>query len=347
MDAFYASVEQRDNSILRGKPVAVGHEGKRGVVAAASYEARMYGVRSAMPSLTAKKKCPHLIFVPARFDIYHDVSAQIRELFLEYTNLVEPLSLDEAFLDVSVNHKNIPSATLIARELKQQIRLKTGLNASAGISFNKFLAKIASDHNKPNGIFTITPEEAEKFIETIPIERFFGIGKVASKKMHEMGVFNGLDLKQRSIQELVKKFGKAGIAYYQNARAIDLRPVNPNRITKSISSETTFETDKDSLCLLHIELSYLVKEVVERMKEENFYGRTITLKIKYSDFKIITRSVTLNKRIKDFQLFFDVSKKLLDKVSLSYNPIRLLGVGISNNNESYTSNCTQLELDLF
>ncbi|GHT68942.1 hypothetical protein AGMMS50239_34940 [Bacteroidia bacterium] len=248
MDAFYAAVEQRDNPDLRGKPVAVGYGEARGVVATASYEARKYGVHSAMPSLTARNKCPGLIFVPARFEVYHEVSTQIREIFLEYTDLVEPLSLDEAFLDVTVNHKNNPSAGLIAKEIKQKIFEKTGLTASAGVSINKFLAKIASDYKKPNGFFVITPEEAEKFVETLKIERFFGVGKVTAQKMHDHHIFTGLDLKQRPETELVRLFGKAGHDLYQYARGIDNRKVEPNRVTKSISNETTFLQDKNQIC---------------------------------------------------------------------------------------------------
>ena len=226
-NAFYASVEQRDNKALRGKPVAVGHSEARGVVATASYEARKYGVRSAMPSLTAKKKCPHLIFVPPRFDVYHEVSEQIRKIFLEYTDLVEPLSLDEAFLDVTENFKNNPSATLIAKEIKQKIFDKTGLRASAGVSMNKFLAKIASDYQKPDGFFVILPKDAETFAENLKIEHFFGVGKVTAQKMREHNIFTGYDLKQLSEKELVRLFGKAGHSFYLNARGLDYREVNP------------------------------------------------------------------------------------------------------------------------
>jgi len=346
MDAFYASVEQRDNEALRGKPIAVGYSEARGVVAAASYEARKYGVRSAMPSVTAKKKCPHLIFVPARFDVYHEVSRQIREIFLEHTDFVEPLSLDEAFLDVTQNHQQNPSASLIAKEIQQKIREVTGLTASAGVSYNKFLAKIASDYKKPNGFFVIPPDKAETFIESLKVEQFFGVGKVTAQKMHENGIYTGYDLKQRSEVELVRLFGKAGQTYYQNARGIDNREVEPNRITKSISNETTFLEDKTDVTLLTVELYHLAKEVFERFSEEQFYGKTITVKIKYNNFKIITRSRTLPKKIMDFELFWSTAREILKQVELQ-EPVRLIGLGISNAGNTPPQPYTQLELDLF
>ena len=348
MDAFYASVEQRDNETLRGKPVAVGFSEARGVVSTASYEARKYGVRSAMPSLTARKKCPHLIFVPPRFDVYHQVSGQIREIFLEYTSLVEPLSLDEAFLDVTENHKDNPSATLIAKEIKQKIFEKTGLRASAGVSVNKFLAKIASDYQKPDGFFAILPEDAETFVENLKIERFFGVGKVTAQKMHEHNIFTGYDLKQLSETELVRLFGKAGHDFYLNARGLDYREVNPIRITKSISSEITFLHDKDNLVLLNVELYHLAKEVMERANKEQFYGKTITIKVKYADFRIITRSKTTSLKITDFQFLWKIAKEMMKQIDISQQPIRLLGLGISNAfDESGENKYTQLELNLF
>ncbi|MDR0232885.1 MAG: DNA polymerase IV [Dysgonamonadaceae bacterium] len=347
MDAYYASVEQRDNPALRGKPIAVGYGEARGVVATASYEARKFGVRSAMPSLTARNKCPELIFVPPRFNVYHEVSTQIREIFLEYTDLVEPLSLDEAFLDVTTNHKNNPSASLIAKEIQRRIFEETRLTASAGVSINKFLAKIASDYKKPNGFFVITPEEAEKFTENLKIEQFFGVGKVTAKKMHEHRVFTGLDLKQRSEMELVRLFGKMGHSLYLNARGIDNREVEPNRITKSISTETTFLKDKDNLNLLTVELYHLAKDVFEQMREEEFFGKTITIKIKYADFKIITRSKTLPQKIHDFHSMWDMARKMMKQIDLSGQPVRLIGFGISNASEESGQKQLQLELDLF
>ena len=346
MDAFYASVEQRDNEALRGKPVAVGYSEARGVVATASYEARKFGVRSAMPSLTAKNKCPGLIFVSPRFDAYHAVSEQIREIFFEYTDLVEPLSLDEAFLDVTVNRRNNPSASLIAKEIQRKIFEKTGLTASAGVSVNKFLAKIASDYKKPNGFFVITPEEAEKFVEQLPIGQFYGVGKVTVLKMYENQIFTGNDLKQRSETELVRLFGKMGHDLYLNARGIDLREVEPNRITKSISSETTFLQDKSDRTLLTVELYHLAKEVVERMKAEEFYGRTFTIKVKYADFQIITRSKTLPQKMTVLQQFWPVVREMMKQIDLE-KPVRLLGFGISHAEEETPSKYTQLELKLF
>jgi DNA polymerase-4 len=347
MDAFYASVEQRDNEALRGKPVAVGYSEARGVVATASYEARKFGIHSAMPSLTAKNKCPQLIFVLPRFDVYHEVSQQIREIFLEYTDRVEPLSLDEAFLDVTVNHKHNPSASLIAKEIQQRIFEKTGLTASAGVSVNKFLAKIASDYKKPNGFFVVPPENITEFVENLKIEQFFGVGKVTAKKMHEHRIFTGQDLKQRSETELVRLFGKAGHTFYLNARGIDDREVEPDRITKSISAETTFLKDKDNRILLTVELYHLAKEVMARMQEEHFYGRTITIKIKYADFKTITKSKTLFQKITDFYQMWPVARAMMKSVDLSIQPVRLLGFGVSNSRENIDTKQVQLELDLF
>ena len=330
MDAFYASIEQRDNEAYRGKPLAVGYAGPRGVVAAASYEARRYGVRSAMPSKTALRKCPHLIFTAARFDVYKSVSKQIMEIFHEYTDLVEPLSLDEAFLDVTENHKNLPSATQIAQDIKQKIFDATHLTASAGVSFNKFLAKIASDQNKPNGIFVVKPRVAEQFVETLPIERFFGVGKVTAKVMHQLGIKTGWDLKQRSESELVSHFGKSGYIYYLNARAIDDRPVESFRIRKSVSSETTFDRDIDNLDELAIELDVVARDAFEYIDKKKFRGRTVTLKLKYADFKIATRSRTFTSYVSDYETFYKAGFDLLQNVDLSPK-VRLIGLGLKNN----------------
>ena len=346
MDAFYASVEQRDNEALRGKPVAVGYPEARGVVATASYEARKFGIHSAMPSLTAKNKCPGLIFVLPRFEVYHTVSEQIRDIFLEYTDLVEPLSLDEAFLDVTINHKNNSSAGLIAKEIQQRIFEKTELTASAGISINKFLAKIASDYKKPNGFFVIPPEDVETFVERLPIEQFYGVGKVTVQKMYENHIFTGYDLKQCSEAELVRLFGKMGHTLYLNARGIDLREVEPTRITKSISSETTFLQDKSDRTLLTVELYHLAKDVAERMKEENFYGKTFTIKVKYADFQTVTRSKTLSQKMTDFQQFWPIVREAMKQIDL-VKPVRLLGFGISHAGEETQAKYTQLELKLF
>jgi DNA polymerase-4 len=333
MDAFYASIEQRDNAAYRGKPLAVGYSGPRGVVAAASYEARRYSVRSAMASKTALRKCPHLIFVPARFDVYKSVSGQIMEIFHEYTDLVEPLSLDEAFLDVTENFKDISSATQIAQEIKQKIFETTNLTASAGVSFNKFLAKIASDQNKPDGLFIVKPKVAEQFVETLAIERFFGVGKVTAGLMHQLGIKTGWDLKQRSESELVSYFGKAGHIYYQNARAIDDRPVESHRIRKSISSETTFDRDIDNREELAIILDEVARDAFMDIDKRGFRGRTVTLKIKYADFKIITRSKTFPDYITNYDTFYKAGFELLQSVDLSPK-VRLIGLGVKNSEEN-------------
>jgi DNA polymerase-4 len=344
MDAFYASIEQRDNADYRGKPLAVGYPEARGVVSAASYEARAYGIHSAMPSVTAKKKCPHLIFVAPRFDVYHSVSRQIRDIFLEYTAMVEPLSLDEAFLDVTVNHKNIPSATLIAREIQRRIYKETNLRASAGVSYNKFLAKIASDYRKPNGFFVILPQDAEEFVESLKIEQFFGVGKVTAQKMHEHGIFTGLDLKRHSETELSRLFGKAGHSFYGYARGIDLREVVPDRTAKSVSSETTFLADTDSLTLLNAELHSLAQEVIRRMNDESFYGKTVTVKVKYSDFKTVTRSRTFTHNITDFDVLLNSGMEILKQIDLS-KKVRLLGLGVSNAGSEPVTKYIQLEFE--
>jgi len=329
MDAFYASIEQRDNDNLRGKPVAVGHAGERGVVAAASYEARKFGVRSAMASTTAMKKCPELIFVPARFEVYKSVSRQIRDIFLEYTDWIEPLSLDEAFLDVTENHKNMEYAMEIAVEIKQKIWEETHLTASAGVSFNKFLAKIASDYNKPDGLFVITPQRAEKFIENLQIEKFFGIGKVTAEKMHRMGIYLGKDLKLKTETELTQLFGKQGKIYYLNARGIDLREVNPNRIRKSVGAENTFQRDTNSLQDLYKELEMIAKDVVKRLSKSNFRGKTVTLKVKFADFKVVSRSKTLNRAVTDYPTLYKCALELLYNVDISPK-VRLIGLSIKN-----------------
>lgn len=344
MDAFYASIEQRDNEGYQGKPLAVGYAGDRGVVAAASYEARKYGVKSAMPSKTALRKCPHLIFVPARFDVYKYVSNQIMDIFLEYTDLVEPLSLDEAFLDVTENHKNIPYATQIAKEIKKKIYETTSLNASAGVSYNKFLAKIASDYKKPNALFVIRPKDAEAFVESLPIERFYGVGKVTAQKMHQLGIKDGLELKSRSEAELVANFGKAGHMYYMNARAIDDRKVEPNRERKSVGAENTFSSDIESLDELAIELDEIAQDVINRIERSGFLGRTITLKAKYADFRIITRSKTLIAAVTDYSTLYNTGFELMKDIDLSAK-VRLLGLSIKNVDNVIWHDAIQLSLD--
>lgn len=344
MDAFYASVEQRDFPVYKGKPLAVGGSRERGVVAAASYEARKFGVRSAMSSRMAYQKCPDIIFVRPRFDVYKSVSRQIRDIFYQYTDLVEPLSLDEAYLDVTENKKNIPSATLIAREIKQQIKAETGLTASAGISVNKFLAKIASDYQKPDGLTLIAPHEAESFVEKLPVDKFFGVGKVTAGKMHSLGIFTGADLKNIPEAHLVKHFGKAGHFYFHIARAIDERPVNPNRIRKSIGVENTFEQDISGAFTILQELEPIAEEVLERMHKNGAYGKTLTLKVKYATFEQITRSKTIQEPIKNFSRMINLAKDLIQTID-SKSPVRLLGLSVSNLEDKHQETGTQLTLD--
>lgn len=332
MDAFFASIEQRDNEAYRGKPLAVGYSGARGVVAAASYEARRYGVRSAMSSKVALRKCPHLIFVAPRFDVYKSVSNQIMDIFFEYTDLVEPLSLDEAFLDVTENRMGIASATVIAQQIKQKIFDQTNLTASAGVSYNKFLAKIASDYNKPDGLFIIKPHQGERFVEMLEIEKFFGIGKVTAQQMHDLGISTGLDLRHLSLQTLVSKFGKVGYVYYQNARGIDERQVESHRERKSLGAEITFERDIDSIEELYLEMQGVAKELAERIAKKSFEGRTVTLKIKYADFKNRTRSKTFTNTIVNYESLLDAGYDLLKTIDITPK-VRLIGLSVKNNEE--------------
>ena len=329
MDAFYASVEQRDNPDLRGKPIAVGMDTERGVITTASYEARAYGVHSAMPSRMGRQICPGLVFVNPRFDIYKSVSMQIREIFLQYTDLVEPLSLDEAFLDVTENKKGIPSATIIAGEIKNEILNKLDLTASAGVSFNKFLAKSASDINKPDGLFVITPIKATEFIEKLPIEKFFGIGKVTASRMHEVGIKNGQDLKKWSEYDLISRFGKMGKFYFDIVRGIDGREVNPNRPRKSIGVENTFPLDIQDNDQVKSEIGNLIEVLSQRMKRSGSIGKTLTLKIKYSDFKQVTKSRTIQGPITDKQQMEDLVADMYHVIDTDKG-IRLLGLTLSN-----------------
>ena len=344
MDAFFASVEQLDNPELRGKPVAVGGSGERSVVAAASYEARKFGVRSAMPSVTAKRLCPDLIFVRHHFERYHEISARVLEIFRNYTDLVEPLSIDEAFLDVTTDKKNIGSATIIAREIKREIKDRTGLTASAGISVNKFLAKIASEIKKPDGLFVIKPEEAEEFIEKLPIEKFYGIGKVTAERMHRMGVHHGSDLKKWDLVSLVRNFGKVGVFYYDIVRGIDERPVEADSERKSIGTEITFEKDLTTRFEIVAELYRIEKELMNRLEEAGTSGRTITLKVKYADFRQITRSKTLQGYVHDFDTLHKEVSEIRKSLNLEGSLIRLLGVSISN---LETDECADKQLSLF
>jgi DNA polymerase-4 len=330
MDAFFASVEQLDNPELRGKPVAVGGSGERHVVAAASYEARKYGVHSAMPSVIAKRLCPELIFVHHRFDRYIEISDQVFSILKEYTDLVEPLSIDEAFLDVTEDKKKIFSATLIAKSIKADIKSRTGLTASAGISFNKFLAKIASDINKPDGLYVIKPNEAEKFIDELAVEKFFGIGKVTSEKMHRLGIHRGSDLKRQDLLFLIRNFGKTGKFYYDIVRGIDDRPVEPDSERKSVGTELTYEKDLTTQFELIAELYRLEKELMERIENAGTTGRTITLKVKFSDFRQLTRSKTFQYFIRDFDTLHRGVTEIRKSLELEGTRIRLLGVSISN-----------------
>ncbi len=333
MDAFYASVEQLDNPDLKGKPLAVGGSEKRGVVSAASYEARKFGVRSAMSGLQAKKLCPELIFVKPRFDRYGEISKKIRAIFLEYTDLVEPLSLDEAYLDVTENKKGNPSATLIAKEIRERIFNELGLTASAGISINKFVAKVASDYNKPNGQKTVNPHEVIFFLENLDIRKFYGVGKVTAEKMYQLGIFTGKDLKEKSLEFLVNHFGKSGKYYYDVVRGAHEGEVKPNRIRKSLAAERTFSNNLSSEIFMLEKLDHIADEVSRRLQKSKVSGKTITLKIKYSDFTLQTRSKTVPYFINDKTLILAIAKELLYQEKLN-NSVRLLGISISNlNNE--------------
>lgn len=345
MDAFFASVEQRDNPALRGKPIAVGGSGRRGVVAAASYEARKYGVHSAMPGAVAARLCPHLIFVKGNYERYQEVSRQIRDIFEEYTDLVEPLSLDEAYLDVTENKKGMTSATIIAQEIRQKIFETTGLTASAGVSFTKFLAKTASDFNKPNGLTLITPEQAIPFLEKLPIEKFHGVGKVTAEKMKKMGIKNGADLKKLTEIELIRRFGKVGRHYYRVCRGEDQSPVNPNRIRKSIGAEETFKNDIDDIEMMKSELMPIIERIYKYMSKKESYGRTLTLKAKTADFQTLTRSKTYLHEIKEKDDILRGVFELLEANAKDFGKVRLLGVAISNLTREQILEGIQLELN--
>jgi len=331
MDAFYASVEQNDNPELKGKPIAVGGNETRGVVSAASYEARKFGVRSAISGALAKKLCPELIFVKPRFDRYSEISKKIRSIFKEYTDLVEPLSLDEAYLDVTKNKKGNPSATLIAQEIRARIFEETGLTASAGISVNKFVAKIASDYNKPNGQKTVNPDEVESFLEKLDIKKFYGIGKVTALKMYNHSIFTGKDLKGKTKEYLEENFGKSGVFYYNIVRGIHNSEVKPNRISKSVAAEHTFYENLTSEIFMETKLEKIAAELEKRLKKYNISGKTITLKIKYSDFTLQTRSKTLPYFVSDKGLLSETAKELLYQEKMKES-VRLLGISLSNLN---------------
>lgn len=344
MDAFYASVEQLDNPELKNKPIAVGGSSHRGVVAAASYEARKFGVKSAMSSVIAKKNCPELIFVKPRFDRYRELSNRIKAIFFDYTDLVEPLSLDEAYLDVTENKKGNPSASLIAKEIRRKIFDSTGLTASAGISINKFIAKIASDYNKPNGQKTVNPEEVSEFLENLEIRRFYGVGKVTAEKMYRLGIFTGRDLKEKSEEFLNQHFGKSGKFYYQVVRGIHLSEVKPSRMRKSLGAERTFEENISSEIFMLERLESISEEIQRRLSKNRVAGKTVTLKIKYSDFSLQTRSKTLSYFISSKDLILEVAKELLYQEKMK-NSVRLLGITLSSlNTEQNQSREDQKEI---
>ena len=344
MDAFFASVEQRDNPELKGKPLAVGGSGERGVVAAASYEARKYGVRSALSSKVAKRKCPDLIFVKPRFHRYKEISSEIQNIFFEYTDLVEPLSLDEAYLDVTYAKKGKPSATLIAKEIRSRIFEQTGLTASAGVSYNKFLAKVASDVNKPDGMYVVTPEHAQEFIDKLEVRRFFGIGKVTATRLNNIGIWFGHELKKVDRQELIRMFGKAGNYYYEICRGIDNRPVQPFRERKSVGAEQTFSHDLYLQDELETELVKITEVLWKRIQNARVKGKTLTLKFTYSDFEKHTRSKTISNYItSNYQLISE--GKLLLKSGDFNKGVRLLGLTLSNFFQEEVSKPVQLTIE--
>jgi DNA polymerase-4 len=346
MDAFYASVEQRDNPELRGKPLAVGGSAARGVVAAASYEARKFGVYSAMPSITAKRKCPDLIFVKPRFEVYRAVSQQIREIFAEYTPLIEPLSLDEAYLDVTENLKGMEIATEIAEEIRAKIKAATSLTASAGVSYNKFLAKMASDQRKPDGLFVITPKNGPAFVEMLPVKKFHGVGPATAERMKKHGIETGLDLKAKSLTFLQEHFGKSGAYFYGIARGIDERPVRADRVRKSVGAEDTFVEDIFDFEMARQELVPLIEKVWRWCESNDVSGKTVTVKVKYSDFTQATRSKTISASITGAQQIVEIAHVLLSSVYPFKLGVRLLGVTLSSLDTVEDGNPAQLELIL-
>ena len=337
MDAFYASVAQLDNPELKGKAIAVGGGGTRGVISAASYEARKFGVKSAMSGQLAIKLCPELIFVKTDFPRYTEISKRIRKIFFEYTDLVEPLSLDEAYLDVTENKIGLPSATLIAQKIRRRIFDEVGLTASAGISINKFIAKVASDYNKPNGQKTVNPEDVLQFLEDLDIRKFYGVGKVTAEKMYQKGIFTGKDLKSKSLEYLDENFGKSGRHYYHIVRGIENSEVKPNRIRKSLAAERTFSKNLSSEIFMLEKLEHIAEEVSKRLNKSKVAGKTITLKIKYSDFTLQTRSKTLPYFVSEKAIILETAKDLLYQDKLS-NSVRLLGISLSNLNTDTTAN---------
>jgi len=346
MDAFFASVEQRDNPELRGKPVAVGGSRERGVVAAASYEARTFGVRSALPSVTAKRRCPDLIFVMPRFDVYKAVSLQIREIFAEYTPIIEPLSLDEAYLDVTENLKGIASATQVAEDIRAKIRRETNLTASAGVSYNKFLAKLASDHRKPDGLFVITPKMGPAFVENLPVEKFHGVGPATTAKMNRLGIENGLDLRAQTLPFLQQHFGKFGPYYYWIARGVDERPVHADRVRNSIGAENTFAQDLHAFEPMREALEPIIAKVWRHCQATGIQGRTVTLKVKFADFQQITRSKSVNDAIDSLADLERLSLGLLEPILPPRKGVRLLGISLSSLTQAQPTGRRQLSLVL-
>ena len=346
MDAFFASVEQRDNPELRGKPVAVGGSRERGVVAAASYEARAFGVRSALPSVTAKRRCPDLIFVTPRFDVYKAVSLQIREIFAEYTPIIEPLSLDEAYLDVTENLKGIASATEIADDIRAKIRHETNLTASAGVSYNKFLAKLASDHRKPDGLFVIKPKMGPTFVETLPVEKFHGVGPATTAKMNQLGIVTGLDLRAQTLPFLQQHFGKSGPYYYWIARGVDERPVRADRVRKSIGAENTFAQDLHAFEPMRVSLEPIIAKVWRHCQATGIRGRTVTLKVKFADFQQVTRSKSVGDAIDSLADLERLSLGLLEPLLPTQKGVRLLGISLSSLTEAQATGRRQLSLVL-
>ncbi|MGO9236421.1 MAG: DNA polymerase IV [Methylocella sp.] len=346
MDAFFASVEQRDNPVLRGRPVAVGGSRERGVVAAASYEARKFGVRSALPSITAKRRCPDLIFVTPRFDVYKAVSLQIREIFAEYTPLIEPLSLDEAYLDVTENLKGIASATEIAEHIRAKIRHKTNLTASAGVSYNKFLAKLASDYRKPDGLFVITPKMGPAFVKSLPVEKFHGVGPATTAKMNRLGIETGLDLRAQTLPFLQQHFGKSGPYYYWITRGIDQRPVRADRIRKSVGAENTFAQDLHAFAPMRDALQPIIAKVWRHCQATGTRGRTVTLKVKFADFQQITRSKSVGDAIDSLADLERLSLGLLEPLLPTEKGVRLLGISLSSLAQAQTAGRRQLSLVL-
>ena len=346
MDAFFASVEQRDNPELRGKPLAVGGSRERGVVAAASYEARAFGVRSALPSVTAKRRCPDLIFVAPRFDVYKGVSSQIREIFAEYTPIIEPLSLDEAYLDVTENLKGIASATQVAEDIRAKIRRETNLTASAGVSYNKFLAKLASDHRKPDGLYVITPKMGPTFVENLPVEKFHGVGPATTAKMNRLGIENGLDLRAQTLPFLRQHFGKFGPYYYWIARGIDERPVHADRVRKSIGAENTFSQDLHAFGPMREALEPIIAKVWRHCQKTGIQGRTVTLKVKFADFQQITRSKSVGDPVDSLADLERLSLGLLEPLLPPRKGVRLLGISLSSLTQAQPTGRRQLLLVL-